>query len=217
MIKAVIFDLDGTLTDTLDDLTDAVNYVLSRYHYAQRTRDEIRSFVGNGLYMLMRRALPADASDVIAVECTAILTAYYKEHSLDKTKPYDGIIPLLEKLNRDGILCAVATNKREFAAKEICEHFFGSLLCNVKGDNGKRPLKPERTIIDELIKELNVSPEETLYVGDSETDAYTAQNAGLTAVGVVWGFRAKTQLKDVGISLFAEKGDDIYNIVKNYG
>lgn len=217
MIKAVIFDLDGTLTDTLDDLADAVNYVLSRYHYVPRTREEIRSFVGNGLYMLMRRSLPADASDAIAAECTEMLTVYYKEHSLVKTKPYDGIVPLLEKLNHDGILCAVATNKREAAAQEICAHFFDSLLCKVKGDDGQRPLKPDRAIIDTLLQEMNVHSEETLYVGDSEADAYTAQNAGLTAIGVVWGFRTRKQLEDVGISLFAEKSDDIYNIVKNYG
>ncbi|MBQ3519426.1 MAG: HAD hydrolase-like protein [Clostridia bacterium] len=217
MIKAVIFDLDGTLTDTLDDLADAVNYVLSRNHYAQRTRDEVRSFVGNGLYMLMRRALPADVSDDVAAACTDILTAYYKEHSLVKTKPYDGIFALLEKLNRDGILCAVATNKREAAAKEICLRFFGSLLCNVKGDNGQRPLKPNRAVIDELLREMNVSAAETLYVGDSEADAFTAHNADLTAIGVTWGFRNKKQLEDAGISLFAEKSEDIYNIVKNYG
>ena len=217
MIKAVIFDLDGTLTDTLDDLADAVNYVLSRYHYMQRTRDEIRSFVGNGLYMLMRRSLPADVSDEIATECTALLSSYYKENSLVKTKPYDGIVALLEKLNMDGILCAVATNKREAAAQEICAHFFGSLLCSVKGDNSERPLKPDRAVIDDLLTEMNVNPEETLYVGDSEADAYTAQNAGLTAIGVIWGFRTRKQLESVGISLFAEKSDDIYNIVKNYG
>lgn len=217
MIKAVIFDLDGTLTDTLDDLTDAVNYVLNEYQYPLRSRDEIRSFVGNGLYMLMRRALPADVSDVLAEEYTAVLTAYYKMHSLVKTKPYDGIVSLLEKLTSDGIRCAVATNKREAAAVEICEYFFGHLLCSVKGDNAIRPLKPDRTIIDELLLEMNVTASETLYVGDSEADAFTAQNADLTAIGVLWGFRSKEQLASVGISLFAEKSDDIYNIVKNYG
>lgn len=217
MIKAIIFDLDGTLTDTLDDLTDAVNYVLSKYDYPLRTREEVRSFVGNGLNMLMRRSLPKEIPDGAVSDYTAVLTAYYKDHSLDKTKPYDGIVELLEKLNNDGILCAVATNKREAAAQEICSHFFGDLLCAVKGDNGIRPLKPARPIIDELIKEMHVSPEETLYVGDSEADADTACNADLTAIGVTWGFRSKKQLESVGISLFAEKSDDIYNIVKNYG
>ncbi len=217
MIKAVIFDLDGTLTDTLDDLADAVNYVLSVHNYPQRTRDEIRSFVGNGLYMLMRRSLPESESDDIAAVCTNELTVYYKEHSIVKTKPYDGIVALLEKLNNDGILCAVATNKKEAAAREICEYFFGSLLCNVKGDNGSRRLKPDRAVVDELLLEMNVLANETLYVGDSEADAYTANNANLTAIGVTWGFRTQKQLSDVGISLFAEKSDDIYNIVKNYG
>ena len=217
MIKAVIFDLDGTLTDTLDDLSDAINYVLTEHDYPIRTKDEVRSFVGNGLYMLMRRALPSYCSDETAIDCTNDLSTYYKLHSLDKTKPYDGIIELLKQLNADGIHCAVATNKKESAAIEICKRFFGDLLISVKGDNGTRPLKPNCAVIDELLTEMNVKKQEVLYVGDSETDAQTARNSALQAIGVLWGFRSKEQLVDAGMTLFAEKSNDIYHIVKNYG
>ena len=217
MIRAVIFDLDGTLTDTLDDLADSVNYVLDKHGYPTRSRDEIRSFVGNGLYMLMRRSLPSFCSDETAATCTNELTAYYKLHSLDKTKPYEGIVDLLRLLRDDGILCAVATNKRESAAVEICSKFFGDLLVSVNGDDGVRPLKPDSTVIDVLLEEMNVLKSETIYVGDSEADALTAQNSGLMAIGVLWGFRSERQLADAGMTVFAEKSSDIYHIVKNYG
>lgn len=216
MYKAVIFDLDGTLTDTLDDLADAVNHVLTQHGFATRSREEVRSFVGNGLCRLMRRSLPAEVSDEDAQVYTQQLTAYYKAHALDKTKPYEGIVPLLKKLNARGVVCAVATNKRETAAVDICRHFFGDLVVLVKGDNGTRPLKPDKACIDEILQELHLAKEDVLYVGDSEPDAYTARNAGLQGVGVLWGFRSAEQLREAGFDKLAGNCEELFNVVENF-
>lgn len=217
MIKAIIFDLDGTLTDTLDDLMNAVNYVLGKHNYPLRKRDEIRSFVGNGLKMLMKRSLPVDVGEELLACYTQELIAYYNQYSLEFTMPYPGIVELLKTLKHEGIQCAVATNKREESAVLICERFFPDLLVAVKGDNGCRPLKPDRAIIEELLCLMNVSKEETLYVGDSEADAFTAQNAQLMSIGVLWGFRTKEQLQSVGMQNFAENCEQIHSLVKKYG
>ncbi len=215
MYKAVIFDLDGTLTDTLDDLTDAVNYVLRKHGLPLRDRDEIRTFIGNGLSLLMQRSLPAFVSDDVLEKYVNDLKLYYKDHSLDKTKPYDGIVPLLQQLKSMNMICAVATNKNEAAAVHICHQFFDSLIDVVKGDNGMRPLKPNADCIDEILTSFSLSKKDVLYVGDSEPDAYTAANAGLTGVGVLWGFRSKEQLKAAGFEMFAENCEELLNIIKN--
>lgn len=217
MIKAIIFDLDGTLTDTLDDLANAVNFILEKHGYPLRSRDEIRSFVGNGLKNLLKRSLPTEIDAVLLSELTKEFTSFYDSHNLILTKPYEGVVEMLRLFRQEGIACAVATNKRESAAIDICDHFFPDLLVSVKGDNGIRPMKPHPAIIDELLQVLNVSKEETLYIGDSETDAYTAMNAGLKSVGVLWGFRTQKQLEAVGMTDFAEKCDDIHSHVKKYG
>ena len=217
MYKAVIFDLDGTLTDTLDDLMHSVNHVLEKNHFPLRKKTEIRSFVGNGLRMLMSRSLPEGTSDQLIDRMTDELTMYYKDHSLVYTRPYEGICQLLAVLRDHGIHCAVATNKNEQAAKNICQLFFGDLIETVKGDNGKRPLKPSAECIDEIIALFAVEKSEILYVGDSEPDAYTAHNAGLDSVGVLWGFRDKTVLENAGMHLFAENCQQLKNIILNCG
>lgn len=217
MVKAVIFDLDGTLTDTLDDLCDAVNFVLRRHGFPLRDREEVRTFVGNGLFKLMRRALPAQISEEDAAVYTKEMSAYYNAHSLEKTKPYEGTVELLQKLQQCAVPCAVATNKKEDAAKDICKHFFGDMICTVKGDDGVRPLKPSKDCIEEILSFLQLSASDVLYVGDSEPDAATAYNAGVHGVGVLWGFRSEEQLRKAGFDTFASTCEELFAIIKNYG
>lgn len=217
MIKAVIFDLDGTLVDTLEDLRNAVNLVLRAQGYAERSLPEIRSFVGDGLYKLMERSLPAGTdAEIVKAYCDE-MTAYYKKHSLACTRPYDGIPELLQALARRGIVCAVATNKNENAAGALCRFFFGDAIHAVVGDNGVRPLKPDSACVTALLTALSLTKDEVFYCGDSETDARTACNAGVRGAGVLWGFREKLQLERAGFTLFAENPAELLRIIENAG
>ena len=198
MIKAVIFDLDGTLLDTLHDLTDSVNHILSLHSMPARTIDEIRSFIGNGIPTLIKRSVPSGTDINELAVCTDEMQTYYKEHSDIKTKPYDGINELLERLKNAGILTAVVTNKAEEAAKILCEKKFGDAFSVVIGDNGKDKLKPAPDNVFRALEFLDMQKNEVLYVGDSDVDMLTAQNAGLISVGVDWGFRDAETLKNHG-------------------
>lgn len=213
MIKAVIFDLDGTLIDTLGDLTDSMNFVLSEFGFPVRTKAEIRSFIGNGLGMLAKRALPADCDDSIVRDVTVRLKEYYACHSRIKTKPYDGIVECLDTIKQKGIRCAVLTNKLETAAKSLCDDFFAEYLEAVCGDNGTDKLKPAPDGIYRIVNQFNVKKEEIVYIGDSEVDAETAINAGVKSIGVLWGFRDKDVLEKCGFDEFAPEVSDIIDII----
>ncbi len=198
MIKAVIFDLDGTLLDTLHDLADSVNLILALHGMPARTIDEIRSFIGNGIPTLIKRSVPSDTEKNELVVCIDEMQKYYKEHSDIKTKPYDGINELLERLKNEGVLTAVVTNKAEESAKILCARKFGDVFSVVIGDNGKDSLKPAPDNVFRAMEHLNIKKDEVLYVGDSDVDMITARNAGLTSVGVDWGFRDAETLKSNG-------------------
>lgn len=214
MIKAVIFDLDGTLIDTLDDLADSMNFVLSGAGFPVRTKSEIRSFIGNGLGMLAKRALPDDCEDRTVREVTLRLKEYYALHSRIKTKPYDGIMECLDEIKQKGIKCAVLTNKLESAAKSLCEDFFAEYFDMVCGDNGVDRLKPAPDGIERISEQFNIPKEEIFYVGDSEVDAETAINAGVKSIGVLWGFRDKVTLKECGFCEIAREVWDIIDIIE---
>lgn len=198
MIKAIIFDLDGTLLDTLEDLTDSVNYVLWKHGMPERTLDEIRSFIGNGVPTLIARSVPADTDPATVKICVSEMMEYYKDHAEIKTKPYDGIMELLDELKKRSLQVAVVTNKAEEAAKILCKAKFGNVLDLVIGDNGIDRLKPAPDNVFRALKELNLEKDEVLYVGDSDVDMITATNAGLESVGVTWGFRDENVLRNCG-------------------
>lgn len=198
MIKAIIFDLDGTLLDTLEDLTDSVNYVLWKHAMPERTLDEIRSFIGNGIPTLIARSVPVNTDAETVKICVSEMMEYYKDHAEIKTKPYEGITELLYELRKRNILTAVVTNKAEEAAKILCKAKFGDVLSLVIGDNGIDKLKPAPDNVFRALKELNLEKNEVLYVGDSDVDMITATNAGLESVGVTWGFRDETVLRNSG-------------------
>lgn len=211
MNRAVIFDLDGTLLNTLGDLCDSVNFVLDSYGYPTRTIEEVNSFIGNGVGELIRRSLPVDAQDKFD-EALAKFKAYYGEHSNIKTHVYDGLIPVLKKLRLDGYKIGVVTNKVDFAAKSLCREYFGPLVDIAIGDRENFPRKPAPDSVLEAMHELCC--DKAIYVGDSDVDIATAKNANLPCIAVTWGFRKKEFLIACGGEHFADTADELYEIIK---
>lgn len=214
MFKAVIFDLDGTLIDTLDDLCDSMNFVLSEFGFKIRTKEEIRSFVGNGLGVLAKRSLPENCDEDTVEKAVELLKNHYFLHSRIKTKPYNGIVEAIAELKKNSIKCVVLTNKLESAAKELCDDFFGNVFELVCGDNGKNKLKPAPDGIDCISQKTGVKKSEIIYVGDSEVDAQTAINAGVKSIGVVWGFRDEKDLCKCGFTYLAPDIHAMLDIIK---
>lgn len=213
MTKAIIFDLDGTLLDTLHDLTDSVNHVLTNHNMKNRTVDEIRSFIGNGVPTLIARSVPSGTDENTIAECVREMAEYYKDHADIKTKPYDGIAELLEALNKQGIKTAVVTNKVENAAVILCNNKFGDIFDCVIGDNGKGRLKPYPDNVFRALDILGFPREEVLYAGDSDVDMITAENAGLRSIGVTWGFRDEDVLRKNGADFIVHYPTEILKIL----
>lgn len=211
--KAVIFDLDGTLLNTLDDLADSVNYVLKKHGFKERTLDEIRRFVGNGIYKLVKRSLPEGVDEAVIQSCYTEFSEYYKLNMMNKTKLYDGIEELLERLNREKIKLAVVTNKADFAAQELCKMLFGDKKYIAVGSDINRPNKPAPDNVFLAMKKMNVSAEDTVYIGDSEVDAQTAENAGLDFIAVLWGFRTREDLIPYNPKYTAETVSELEKIL----
>lgn len=214
MINTVIFDLDGTLLNTLEDLADSVNHIMALHGFPERTVDEIRSFIGNGIPTLIRRSVPAGTDEATAEICTAEMKEYYKAHARIKTEPYDGIAELLSGLKRRNIRTAVVTNKAEPAAKILCDEIFGDMFTAVIGDNGVDRLKPAPDNVLRAIKLLDSEKENILYVGDSDVDMVTAENAGLTSVGVLWGFRDRDVLTANGADYVISEPSELIDIIE---
>ncbi len=211
MSRAVIFDLDGTLLNTLGDLCDSVNFVLDSYGYPKRSIEEVNSFIGNGVGELIRRALPDDAQDKFD-EALARFKEYYGEHSDIKTHVYDGLSEMLIKLRADGYKIGVVTNKVDFAAKSLCNKYFGSLIDIAIGDRASFPRKPAPDSVFEVMSYLGC--DSAIFVGDSDVDVATAKNSSLPCVCVTWGFRDREFLEKCGGELFADNADELYEIIK---
>ena len=186
-----IFDLDGTLLDTLGDLAASVNYAMSTHHLPEHSVDEVRMMVGNGVRKLMERAIPDGAANPYFDETFATFRHHYMEHQLDTTRPYDGIIETLQELKRRGCRTAVVSNKFDAATKSLCNHFFSGLIDVAIGENEAAGIhkKPAPDTVFEAIRLLGVSREEAVYVGDSDVDIATAQASGIPCISVLWGFR----------------------------
>ena len=186
-----IFDLDGTLLDTLGDLAASVNYAMSTHHLPEHSVDEVRMMVGNGVRELMERAIPDGAANPYFDETFATFRHHYMEHQLDTTRPYDGIIETLQELKRRGCRTAVVSNKFDAATKSLCNHFFSGLVDVAIGENEAAGIhkKPAPDTVFEAIRLLGVSREEAVYVGDSDVDIATAQASGIPCISVLWGFR----------------------------
>ena len=208
-----IFDLDGTLLNTLGDLAQAVNASLSARGYPTRTIEEVRQFVGNGIGKLIERSLPADKKQERDT-CLAEFRTFYEQHLMDFTAPYDGILPLLDALRARGKTLAVLSNKYDPAAKRLVTHYFGDRVTLTLGERPNVPRKPDPTSALEIIDTLNADKAQTIYVGDSGVDMNTAKNAGLYAVGVTWGFRSKEVLLENGADILIDHPDELLNLLE---
>lgn len=212
---AVIFDLDGTLLDTLDDITDSMNHTLRQFGYPPRTRDEICRFVGNGAVKLVERALPCEVEPDRFQAVYRAYDAYYTAHQQDKTRPYPGVCDLLRDLRARGIRTAVLSNKQDNAVRPLCAYYFPGLLDAATGPADGRRTKPAPDGVEYLEQVLGVTPEQTLYVGDSQTDVQTGLNAGVRTVAALWGFRSRSELAEAGATLFARNAEELNYFVDN--
>ncbi|MBU5489882.1 HAD family hydrolase [Butyricicoccus intestinisimiae] len=213
MKHAVIFDLDGTLLNTLGDLRAATNHALEVRGLPPHSMEEIRQFIGNGIRLLICRAMPEGTPEA---EIDAVLDdfkAYYAAHIHDRTVPYDGIPQLLTALRKRGIQVAVLSNKIDSASQQLIEYFFPGKTDVVFGEHVGVPRKPDPTSCRMVMQQLGVQPEQVLYVGDSGTDMQTAKNAGLYAVGVTWGFRSKEVLLKYGADVLVHRPEQILQIL----
>lgn len=211
MYKAVLFDLDGTLLNTLEDLNGSVNYVLQNNGKAAQPLMTTRSFVGNGVRKLVERSFP-DETQAEIDRLESEFKAHYGENMRNKTAPYPGITELLNALNAKGIKTGVVSNKFDGAVKSLCEEYFGSLAGVAVGERADVRKKPAPDSVLEAIKELGVSKNETIYVGDSDVDVLTAQNAGIKSIGVTWGFRDRELLEETGADFIADTAEDVLKI-----
>ena len=213
--RAAIFDMDGTLVDTLEDLHDSVNEMLAHYNLPPRTLDEVRRFVGNGARKLMLRSLPADCNFIDAA--LEYYNGCYARHCTNKVKPYDGIMDLLMALAAKKIPLGICTNKQHFAAVEIAEKILAPIKFSyVSGDEPNRPRKPDPTCALACAEKFSVAPEDVAYFGDTAVDMNTAHNAGFLAVGVTWGFRPRSELIDSGAQIIVDHPREIFERI-NFG
>lgn len=212
--RLVIFDLDGTILDTLEDLTDAVNFSLGQNGQPERSLEEVRGFVGNGIKKLIERAVqPGTGADNIDKIYDDFMS-YYKVHCADKTKAYDGINELLSELKEDGYMIAVVSNKADVAVKKLCGQYFGGLFDYCVGDRAGILKKPAPDSVNEVLKKLSVNTDEAVYVGDSDVDLDTARNAGMDCISVNWGFRDEKFLLEHGAVKIAKSPKQIVDYVR---
>lgn len=212
-LKAVIFDMDGTILNTIEDLLEATNYALRKYGYPEHTVEEEYYFVGNGLYNTVKRALPSDVTPEKIDMVYHDMVAYYSEHSLDHTRPYDGIVEVIKELRERGLKTAVVSNKADFAVKELVERFFDGCFDEVMGETEGFALKPDRAMVDEVLRRMNLTNVEAVYVGDSNVDLFTAQNAEISCIAVSWGFRDRSILEELGAKIIVDKPEELLTII----
>lgn len=213
MYDTYIFDLDGTLLSTLGDLAASCNYALRTNGMQERTVDEVRRFVGNGVKKLMERAIPDGLLNPAFDKTYADFRQHYMQHNLNTTKPYDGVMELLGELKRRGKNIAVVSNKFYAATQELCRHFFGNELVPVAiGEREDIRKKPAPDTVMEALRQLGASADTSVYIGDSDVDIETARNSGMPCISVLWGFRDRQFLIDHGATTFAEKPQDILSL-----
>lgn len=213
-IESVVFDLDGTLLDTLGDLRDSVNFVLRKNSLPVRSTEEIRDFVGNGIRLLVERSVPGNTPIEIVDKCFDDFKEHYKTHSAVLTKAYDGIIDLMKVLKSKGIKIAVVSNKADFAVKTLMEDYFSGLYDCAYGERAGVEKKPAPDGVFGAMNEIKARKESTIYIGDSEVDIETAKNAGLPCVSVTWGFRDKKVLENLCPEYIVDSPSDILNIIE---
>lgn len=209
----VIFDLDGTLLNTLDDLADSVNYALEKNELPKRTIDEIRRFIGNGVKVLIARAVPEGTGEDEYLTVYNDFVKHYEKNSRNKTAPYPGIKEVLIKLKDEGYKLAIVSNKIDFAVKDLRDEFFDGLIEVAVGDSDDTENKPAPDMVFKALDELKENADKAIYVGDTDVDLQTAKNAGMDCISVSWGFRSVKELEGYGAKMIAETADEILKFV----
>ena len=211
--NTAVFDLDGTLLNTLGDLADSVNAVLERYGYPVRTEEEVRRFVGNGVPLLIERALPSGTGREEYETCLQAFKEHYRKNMCRKTAPYPGIPELLRELKRRGVKMAVVSNKFDAAVRELCKKYYGGMISVAIGESAHVRKKPAPDSVWRALRELGAERESALYIGDSDVDIQTARNAGLAGVGVTWGFRDRALLEREGARYLIDRPEQLLDIL----
>jgi len=210
---AAIFDMDGTLLNTLDDLAASTNAALAAFGMPGRTTDEVRQYVGNGIMNLIRLATPADTDEATRRGVFDTFCDHYAEHALDVTAPYPGIIELLDELRARGVKLAVVSNKGDFAVQELADHFWKGQLDFAVGEREGIRRKPAPDTVLTALEALDVTPQEAVYIGDSEVDVATAAAAGLDCICVTWGFRSVETLLEAGATQLVDTCDELLKLI----
>ena len=215
MKKLVIFDLDGTLLDTIADLAESTNHALKQLGYPTHNVETIRTFVGNGINKLLERALPLqEQTEEKVMLMRSHFVPYYDAHNADLSSPYPGIVHLLEDLQGQGIMIAVASNKYQEATVKLVKHYFPTInFIEILGQREGINVKPDPSIVFDILKKANVNKEEVLYVCDSGVDMQTAINAGVDAIGVTWGFRPRTELEGFQPMGLIDKAEELWGFI----
>ncbi len=216
-VNTVIFDMDGTVLDTLEDLTVSVNYVLSKFNMPEHSEEEYRKFFGNGIKYALKCAVTEETAEEVIEEMLPIFREHYNEHCHDRTKPYDGIIELMSMLKANGYKMAIVSNKIDSAVKELNDRFFSEYVDVAIGEKPGIKRKPAPDTVLAALDELGSKKEAAVYIGDSEVDLQTALNSELPCISVLWGFRDKDFLISKGASVFAETPEEVYDILKKIG
>lgn len=213
MTKAMIFDLDGTLLNTLEDLYLSVNAALEHFGFPLKTREEVRQSVGRGVRNLMLRSVPEGEDNPRFEDCFLEFQKHYAAHLNDHTGPYEGIMGLLETLSERGFPMAIVSNKSDYAVKELNRNVFGRLIPVAIGESEGVRRKPEPDTVYEAIRKLGVRKEDCVYVGDSEVDLQTAENCGIPCISVSWGFRGRKVLEDLGAERIVDTSDELLEVL----
>ena len=208
-----VFDMDGTILNTIDDLTDSTNHALRKFSMPEHTVDEVRFFVGNGMAKLIERAVPPGTSEEERSLVMEEFLDHYRKHSADKTGPYEGVRDLLEKLKAAGIKTAVVSNKPDVAVNDLVIRYFDGLFDEAIGDMEGQRTKPSPDMCMKVFERLGTGPQNAVYIGDSDTDIMTARNAGLDEILVSWGFRGRAFLEEHGAKVICDSPDEVYDII----
>ncbi len=214
MYKTVIFDLDGTLLDTLEDLADSVNEMLRRFSCPERSLAEVRQFVGNGMKKLVERSVSADFDQENFDSAYEFFRSSYSKNMQNKTRPYEGITACLEELEKLGIKTIVTSNKNDDAVKKLCREYFGERITLAVGAKEGIPTKPSPEMVFYAIEEIGAEKENCIFIGDSDTDILTAKNAGLKSIGVLWGFRDREVLEKAEADYIISHPRELMKIVQ---
>ncbi len=207
--KAAIFDMDGTILNTLQDLQNATNYALREHNFPERTYEEVRNFVGNGVQKLIERALPEGSSYETVQSVLASFKTYYKVHSTDTTAPYEGIPEVIKKLREAGIKTAVVSNKPDFGVQDLVKDFFPNLFDAALGEKAGIAKKPAPDMVNSALDSLAVSKADSVYIGDSDVDFMTAKNSGLSFIGCSWGFKGRSFLEKLGAGTIVDNAEQL--------